>query len=444
MNSTALLAAPIGSTILRLAAPNIIAMFVLLITAMAETWYVGQIGIEALAGLALVFPMFMLMNMLAAGAIGGAVAGAVAQALGAGNRDLAESLTLHAVVIALGGGFVFWLIFRIGGGRIFGLLGGDGAVLEQALLYADILFAGGVGIWLANILASVIRACGQMRFSALAMVTASAVQIALGGILVFGLGPFPKLGLAGVALGAVGGFAVSSVVQGVYLLQGRPGIRLRLTGIKLSAAHFTDLLRVGLLASLSPVISVATILVITALVARLGKEALAGYGIGARLEFLLIPIVFGVGAAMITMIGVHFGAGEVDRGHRIAWTGALGAAAITGAIGAVLALFPGLWANLFTDVEAVRQACASYLRITGPFYAFFGLGLCLFFASQGARRLFWPVAITFIRLAVVAAGGVFIVFFLTPSIEAFSTLIAVGMTFYGLAIAVAIRLGAWR
>jgi Na+-driven multidrug efflux pump len=111
MNTLALLSAPILPSILRLAAPNMLAMTVMLATSAAEAWYVGQLGTTALAGLALAFPMFMLMTMMSAGAMGGAVAGAVAQALGANNHLHAERLALHAVFIALAAGGFFSIIF---------------------------------------------------------------------------------------------------------------------------------------------------------------------------------------------------------------------------------------------------------------------------------------------------------------------------------------------
>ncbi len=444
MNSTALLTAPIGRTIFKLSTPNIIAMFVMAATSMAETWYVGQIGTAALAGLALAYPMFMLMGMLSAGAIGGAVAGAVAQALGSGNRELAESLTLHAFVISIFAGILFAILFISLGEVIFTILGGASEAVAQALAYSDLLFTGCVLIWIANMMSSVVRACGHMKFSAFGMMAASAVQVAVSGVLVLGVGPIPSFGIAGAAAGAIAGMSVGSIILVAYLMLGKAGIRLRFTDIRLQGSHFSHLLKVGLLASASPVMSVATIVVLTALVARLGTEVLAGYGIGARLEFLMIPVVFGIGSALITMIGVHFGAGEVDRGHKVGWTGAFAAAGISGAIGILLAVFPGLWVNLFTEDEAVRQACATYLRIVGPFFALFGLGLCLFFASQGARRMFWPVIISALRLAVIVVGGAAIVFLTEPTPELLFSLIALAMLVYGLGISAAIKFGAWR
>jgi putative MATE family efflux protein len=438
------LTAPIAPTLARLAAPNIVAMFIMLATSAAEAWYIGQLGIEALAGLALAFPMLMLTNMLSAGSIGGAVAGAVAQRLGAGDREGAEALAFHAFLLALLMAALFSALFLVGGSAIYRALGGSGAVLDRALAYSDLLFAGCAMPWLANILSSIVRGCGQMRMAAQAMIGGSLLQICAGAALVFGVGPVPAMGMAGAALAVVIGFAFNASIQIAYLIGGNGGLTLRLRGIPIRLAHFANLLRVGLLASVSPVASVATVIAITAFAARLGVETLAGYGIGSRLEFLMIPVIFGIGAASITMIGVSFGAGDIERGHRIGWTGAAAAAAVTGSIGMILAAFPDLWAGLFTDVEAVRETCRAYLRIAGPFYAFFGLGLCLYFASQGARRVLWPVVSGLTRLALILLGGWWLAETGQLSASALFVLIGIGMLTYGLMTAAAVRLGAWR
>ena len=438
-----LLVAPIGRTILRLAAPNVMAMLATLATSMAEVWYVGHMGTAALAGLALAFPMYMLNLMIAAGSMGGAVSGAIAQRLGANDRAGAEALAFHALVLAAVLSLVASAIFLTLGPRIYGALGGQGAVLEQALAYSGALFAGCITLWLANTLAGIVRATGRMGVSARLLMTGSAVQVVVAGALVFGIGPLPALGIAGAAAGAVAGFGVSTLLLLHFLIRRCPELTLRLSGIPLRLSVFADLLRVGALASISPFTSIGTVLAITGLVARLGPDALAGYGIGARLEFLMIPLVFGFGAATITMVGVHFGARAYGRGHRIAWTAAGMSALMTGAIGGLMALFPGLWADLFTDVEAVRETCRLYLRIAGPFYALFGFGQCLYFASQGARRMLWPVIGSLLRFLTVVAGGAVLVAQGGLEAEAIFHLIVLSLVAYATVTAVAIWRGAW-
>src|SRR2546427_5578630 len=133
----ALLEGPIASTLLRLGAPNVLVMFVQASVGLIETYFVAKLGTEALAGVALVFPVIMLMQMMSAGAVGGGISSAIARTLGAGRRADADALVLHALTVAL----VFGLVFTaavLGGGRwLYGAMGGRGAALEAALTYSN-------------------------------------------------------------------------------------------------------------------------------------------------------------------------------------------------------------------------------------------------------------------------------------------------------------------
>ena len=438
-----LLTAPIGPTIVRLAAPNMAAMVVSMVTLMAEAWYVGRLGTEALAGLALAFPMMMLVMMLSAGSFGGTITGAVARRLGAGDRAGAETLAWHAVMLVVLLGALCSLVFLLGGRLIYTLLGGAGAVLEQALAYSDALFLGCVALWLANALAAIVRATGHMQVAARALLAGSALQVVSAGLLVFGPGPLPAMGIAGAAAGIVIGTTLSSILLLRYLTAQCAEIRLRIRGVPFSLTTMAALLRQGALASVNPFCTLASVLVITAFIARLGVDVLAGYGIGARLELLLVPMIFGFGAASTVMVGVHFGAHAHDRGLRAGWTAALYSAALCGLVGAVVALFPGLWANLFTDSEAVRAACRAYLQIAGPFYAFYGASLCLYFGSQGAGRVAWPVVASLTRVLVIALGCLAIARNPDAAAAPFFWVIAAGLLVQGLITGLAIRLGAW-
>jgi putative MATE family efflux protein len=438
-----LLTAPIGPTILRLAAPNMAAMVVSMVTLMAEAWYVGQLGTEALAGLALAFPMMMLVMMLSAGSFGGTITGAVARRLGAGDRAGAESLAFHAVLLVTLLAVLCSLVFLLGGRGIYSLLGGAGAVLDQALAYSDALFLGCAGLWLANALAAVVRATGHMQVAARALLAGSALQVVSAGVLVFGPGPLPAMGIAGAAAGIVIGTTLSALLLLRYLMTGCAELRLRLWGVPLRLGTMAAILRQGALASVNPFCTLGSVLVITAFIARLGTDVLAGYGIGARLELLLVPMIFGFGAASTVMVGVHFGANALDRGLRAGWTAALYSAALCGLVGLVVALFPGLWANLFSDAQAVRAACRSYLQIAGPFYAFYGFSLCLYFGSQGAGRVSWPVLASLLRVFVIAVGCVALVRNPGTTADMLFAVIAAGLLVQGLVTGLAIRFGAW-
>jgi putative MATE family efflux protein len=417
-------------------------MLVAALVAIFETVYVGALGTAPLASIALVFPLVMLMQMLSAGAMGGGVSSAISRAMGAGNEARAASLAVHALAIGALAGLFFSLTFVVFGRQILSALGGSGDVLEGAVAYANVALAGALAIWLLNTLASIVRGTGNMRVPSLTLLAASAVQIALGGILGLGFGPVPRFGLVGVATGLVIGFGLGTLFLLWFLHSGRARITLRFAGASLNREMFVDILKVGAVASFSPLQSVLTVLILTRLVAGFGPEVLAGYGIGARLEFLLVPIVFAVGVASVPMVGMAIGAGDVARARRVAWIAAAVAAAAAGIIGLVVAVFPGLWSGLFTSDSAVRAAADLYLGWAGPSFGFLGFGLALYFASQGSGKILNPVLAATVRLFVIAIGGAALAWAAAPAWALFA-LVGFSMLAYGVATAAAVYLTSW-
>lgn len=433
---------PILPTLVRLAAPNMLAMLSAAAVGVTETRYVGLLGTAPLAAMAVVFPFAMLMQMFSAGSMGGGISSAVARALGAGHAARAQALATSAALIGLVLGLAFTALFLLFGRALYALLGARGAVLDLACEFSDTLFVGMAGIWIANSLVSVLRGTGDMKRPSLVILAVSAVQIVIGAALGLGLGPFPRLGMTGVALGQVLAFGGAAVFLLAYFASGRARLMLFSRAAPPTRAAFSDILRVGALACLSPVQSVATVLISTGLVATVGTDALAGYGIGSRLEFMLVPIAFGIGVASLPMVGIAVGRGDIARARRVAWTAAALSAALLGGIGLVVALVPSIWSGLFSNDAAVRAAADQYLRLAGPAFAFFGLGLTLFFASQGAGRVLGPVLAGTLRLAVVALLGFVLVKTGAPAWSYFA-IVGVGMVAYGLATAAAVAATRW-
>lgn len=427
-----LLHGPILATLLRLTLPTTAAMLVTALAAIAETAYVGILGVEPLAAMALVFPMVMLMQMMSAGAMGGGVSSAISRAIGGGHMDRANALAWHAILIAMGAAAFFTLLFIGLGPAIYHTLGGRDGTLAQALIYSNAVFSGAAAIWLFNTLASVLRGTGNMAVPSIIGLGVAGLQILVGGTLALGLGPVPRFGIVGLGIAQVMVFGFGAAVFYWYLASGRARLTLRLDTLKLDRSMFFDILKVGAVACLSPLQSVLTVLIFTGLVARLGTEALAGYGIGARLEFLLVPIAFSVGVASVPMVGMAIGAGNVIRARRVAWTAAAVAAAALGSIGLFVVVLPDAWTRLFTADPAVVLAARQYLTAAGPGFAFFGAGLCLYFASQGAGHILGPVLAATARLVVVAIGGWLLTVNGAPAWTLFA-LAGAAMTVYGIA-----------
>jgi putative MATE family efflux protein len=437
-----LLTSPILPTLLRLALPNTVAMFGSTLVAVAETSYIGRLGTEPLAAIALVFPFGMLTQMMSAGAMGGGVSSAISRALGAGKRDRAASLALHAAIIGLGGG-LFFTVMMLGFGRqFFTLLGGRGRVLDQACDYSQILFSGAIAIWLVNTLASVLRGTGDMRLPSVTLIAAALVQIIVGGTLGLGLFGLPQFGMRGVAAGQLTAFAGAAMYLAWYLASGHSRLALNFSAFAFERGMFVDILKVGAVSCLSPLQSVLTILIFTRILAGFGTETLAGYGMGSRLEFLLTPIAFAFGVASVPMIGMAIGAGLVTRARRIAWTAAAASGLSVGLVGLVVAIRPSLWVSLFTADPGVTAAANMYFAWAGPTFFFFGIGACLYFASQGAAKVAGPVLAYTARLSMVAIGGWWLASIAAPAWTLFA-LVGAAMIVLGLGTAASVQLTRW-
>ncbi len=436
-----LLQGQIVPTLLSMAWPNVLVMLAQAATGLIETWYVSRLGLDALAGMALVFPGFMTMQMLSAGAMGGGISSAIARALGGGRKHDADALVWHALIITLTLGLFFGCLVLAFGRPLYSALGGQAGSLESALLYSNVVFLAAPLVWTMNGLASVIRGTGNMLVPALAVCAGVAVLIPLSPILIFGLGFVPAMGIAGAGIAVLITTGGTVLVLAWYLLTGRAMVRFG--ALRPRRALFVDILKVGAVASVSTVQTSLTVALLTGLVGLgAGPDAVAGYGTGARLEFLLVPLAFGLGAPMVALVGTNIGAGQPERALRIALTGGAVAFCLCETIGLAAAIFPSAWLGLFGDDPKMLAAGVTYLRYAGPFYGFFGLGLSLYFASQGAGRLGWPLLAGFVRM-VLAVGGGWGAWFATHDLRAVFAVLGFALFVYGTMLAIAIRAGVW-
>ncbi|MEO1902718.1 MAG: MATE family efflux transporter [Alcanivorax sp.] len=395
---------PVLATLLALAAPNLVVMLAQATANFLESYYVGLLGVDALAGAALVFPLVMLMMMMSAGGIGGGISSAIARALGAGDHERADALALHAAVIATVLGLLCSALVILFARPLYALLGGEGAALDAAVAYSTALFSGVTFLWLMNGLSAVLRGAGNMRAPAWVLTGGVPGLLVLSPALIFGVGPLPALGIVGAGLALAIYYLVATLILLAVLVRGHGGVRLR-RGVALRRDLFAAILGVGLWSSLNTVLSNLCVMAATFFVARTSMEALAGFGLGIRIEYLQIPIVFGFGTALVAMVGMNLGAGQAHRARRIAWTGAAVAFIATEAVGLTAAFFPEPWLRLFTDDAEAIATGALYLRTVAPAYGFLGVGLALYFASQGAGRMTWPLLGSAVRLGILIAGG---------------------------------------
>ncbi|WGD54213.1 MATE family efflux transporter [Bradyrhizobium sp. CB1650] len=399
----ALLAAPILPTLIKLALPTVTVLVAQTAVNIAEAYYVGFLGTDALAGAALVFPIFMLMTMMSNGGFGSGVASSVARAVGAGRRDDADAALFHAVVLAIIVGTLFTLGAILGGPHLYRALGGRDEALAAAVTYSSYLFAGAIPAWIVNLQAAALRGSGNVKVPALVTLIGAIVTIPVSPVLIFGFGPFPRLGIggAGVAFGLYYGAAMLVLLR--YMASGQSGLTLRI--VRLRAAIFADMLKVGIPTALNAVLSNLTVILVTGVVGLFGTSALAGYGISSRLDYIMIPLLFGISTATLTMVGVNMGAGQTTRARKIGWISGVLGMIMTGTIGVMVAIFPTGWLHLFShDAEVVREGTI-YLRIVAPAYAALGFGFVASFAAQGTGRAMGPLASSIARILIAAGGG---------------------------------------
>jgi len=298
-----------------------------------------------------------------------------------------------------------------------------------------------VPLWLVALLSAALRGAGEVKVPALVTLAGAIVVIPTSPALIFGWGALPRLGIAGAAT-AVVAYNIIAVLALIAFMRSAAS-PLRLTVVRLKLSLLRDVLGVGLLSALGTVQLNLTVTCITGIVGLLGPSAIAGYGIASRLDYLQIPLLFGLGTAVVTMVGINVGAGQRARALRIAWVGAVIAAGFTELLGVLTAAFPRVWLSLFTDEPDVLATGALYLRTVAPVYGFVGLGMMLYFASQGAKRVLWPVLAGTVRMIVAGLIGWFAVVVLGADLFGLFLTIAVAAIFFGTITAAAIFARAW-
>ena len=435
---------PIFPLLIKMSAPNTVAFLINAVVVLAEFWFISQLGITPLAAVTLAFPAIMLTQQMAFGALGGAVTSSIARSLGAADKPRAEKLLWHSLYISCFGALAFLIIFFIFGEPLLRILGGKGALLEESLAYCFVYLLGAIVVWLSGSLTAALRGMGDMQFPAVLTVICAGIQVFFSAGFILGSFGLPKLGLVGSAWSMIVTSGFMALVTLIKISSPSSPVRLKLKRLTIERELFEDIFSVALPASLSPIMTVATVLLLTGLIGQFGTSAIAGYGIGSRVEFLLIPIVFGIGTAMTAMVGTNIGAKNIERAEKIGMVGATTAGLLSAVIGLALALTPNLWISIFTSDPETLLVTKQYIQILGVCYIFQGYGLSLYFASQGANAMKWPIIITAIRLVVFSVFALVAVYWLSYGLVSIFYASAIAMVIFGILMVISLKMGAWR
>lgn len=399
--AAALLALRPLRAIVTLAAPTTAVMLIAAISNVLHTYFVSRLGDDAIAAVSLVFPIVMILITVVSGGLGTGVASGIARALGGGRAPDARAIAEHAIVITTGLAVGGTLASELGARALFRLMGGEGAVLEQAVLFSRVLFAGFLISFTVGTFDSILRGAGNVRIPAICSTLSLLLQIAFTPLFMFWLG----LGLVGAPLATLAGQAIGLVPRSRFIFGASSPVRPRLVPRELHPRHFAEILRVGVPASLSAGLNYLTLMVLTGIVARFGAPYLAAYGLGSRLDFLLFSLGFGVAAAGLTLVGMAVGAGRPELVRRYVVQSALVAAAVVALPAVLVTLRPSLWIGLFTDAAPIHAIGADYFHVVGPTYFFIVVSMVVASAFQALARAVVPLVVMIARVALVLAAA---------------------------------------
>lgn len=424
--------------VLALAAPTTLLVATQVVAQLIEPWLAARQGTVALAGWAVVLPFTLLLSQMSAGAMGGGVVSAIARALGARKPEEAAALAIHALVIATLGAILFIVPLALFPRSVLGLIGGAQAAEAAAGYSAWYFGAGALPAWLANTLGSILRGGGRHALAARGIVGAWIAYPPLAWLLMEPLG----FGLVGAGMAFALTMTVAAAVMAAVVFAGGAGFVPALRA-PLRAALFKRILSVGLIACVMATIANLATILVTARIAHHGAVAVAAYGISARIEFLMIPLAFGVGSALTALVGRAVGAGDWAEARGVAWAGGGLALGVTAVVGVIVTLFPGFVAEAFTSDVAVSALATRALAAIGPALPFFGIGMALYFAAMGAGRMMWPVAAALTRIGFAVGGGWVLSDVMGFGLDGQFVAVALGITAYGAICASAVRPGVW-
>ncbi len=395
--------APLAA-VLRLAAPTTLVMAVSAVSNVVYTYFVSRLGADAIAAVSLVFPVSLLAITAMGGGIGAGAASAVARALGSRHVRQAALLSGQALALSVMIGVLFGLVVLLCGDGLFRLMGASGSVLASATLFARVLFGGAAITFLGGMFDSVMRGEGNVRVPAIWSTTSLVLQMACTPLFMFWF----DWGLLGAALAMLFCQGLATVARAIWVFSGRTLVRPALFFERVTLAPAREILRVGIPAACATSVTNLGLMLLTAVVARLGPPDLAAYGLGTRLDFLLLSFAYGFGAAVLTLVGMATGARRLDRMRAFVLCAGAITVVLLAVPGVVLSRRPDLWIGLFTDDPAIHAVGAEYFRMVGPSYPFLGISLVIAFAFQGLGSATIPMAWTILRVTGVLATTIFL------------------------------------
>jgi putative MATE family efflux protein len=388
--------APVGRAVILLAVPMVLEMVMESVFAVADIFFVGRLGADAVATVGITESLMTIIYAMAIGLSIGASA-TVARRIGENDPARAARAAVQAILIGLAVAGATGVTGALFGPQLLSAMGASDDVLRTGSGFARIMLGGSGTVLLLFLINAVFRGAGDAAIAMRVLWFANAINITLGPCLIFGVGPFPEMGVAGAALGTTIGRGCGVLFQLYHLAQ--PGrIRVRLADTGLDPEAMRGMLRISATAMLQNLVSTASWMGLIRILTGFGSAAVAGNTIGIRIILFALLPSFGVSNAASTLVGQNLGAGRPDRAEAAAWSAGFYNTICLGSVGVVFFLFAPSLIAIFTDEPAVAAHGVRCLRIVAAGFFFYGYGMVLTQAFNGAGDTRTPTLIHLVCL----------------------------------------------
>lgn len=435
---------PILKSLFKLAGPMFASAMLQNLQSLIGLFWVGKLGSDAVAALAMGGTILMLLFPIVMGAATGTVA-MVSRFVGAGQMDKASDTTGQSLLVALLLGVSAGLLGWFFAGDLCRLLGADESVSRLTREFLGISFLGCFTVFVLFIGNSALQGAGNTILPMFAMLLANAINLGLDPVLIYGLLGFPRLEVRGAAWAMVISQAVAAAFVVVFLSRGVAGLHVRASRWRFQPSLVWTLIRIGIPSAGQMLSRGLMSLILMRIVAACGTAAIAGYGIGMRFHMIILMPAFVLGNAAATMVGQNLGVGRPDRSKSAAWMATGIDALIMAALAVLMLIFAPPFVRLFDTNPDVVRVGAAYLRIVSPFYVFVALAIVLGRALDGAGQTIPTMIFTITSLwGLQVPLAILLSRISQPATQGIWWAIGIAMTIHGLLVTAWFLTGRWK
>jgi len=383
--------------VLALSWPTMIAMLLQVGFNVVDTIFVGRLGAEAIAAVSVVFPVVFLMFAIGGG-LGIGTTSLIARYIGAGRVAEADNAAEHSLIIGIILSIIFTVLGLLFADKLFILMGATPEVILLATKYSRWIFGFSLFMFIGLTAISILRGLGDMKTPMIGMVFATILNIILDPLLIFGIGPFPRLGIDGAAIATVISRFFAVIIMMGFIFSPITKVNIKPRHFKFKKFFIKEILRVGIPSSINQSMMSFAIMIITRIVAFFGPIAIAAYGIAFRVESVVILPVLGMATAVITIVGHNVGANKFSRAEKTVWATSKISVIFVLPVAVLLFIFPNIVYNIFSNDPILIQYGINLLRILTPAYVFAAVSIIIASAFQGAGHATPALVMTALRL----------------------------------------------